>query len=710
MNNTDNIDYAADQYGRPDASQVPGTGVATGPGTLGGVHASELGNDRSGTKTNDFTSGIEGTPAAHSLHNTGETTGRDYQHQHHQPHSHTHNASVGGRDHVSSGRDMTSTREGNPLTSGNSPNESLRSDATSRHHHGSLPGAVNASSVSGHHQDGHNTLGHNEHGSRSSVSETTPHGLSGQASHSPSTSNAKDSSALGGVTATPQQQTMAGHKDPSVVAASQPTTHETGSMLDIGDVPTHSAHHSSSHKPTHTSTRDQAGLDPVGHKSSSHTGRDGAGMAAAGAAAAYGAHHHNQHHSGSSASQPTGSGIDPAHSNTRDGHMGLGAGSRQDPQTGLDNSSALHHGAHSTGHDDRLDSTRAGHGDHKSRDAALGLGAAGAAATYGAHEHDKHSKTPETSSTSRHAGSAINPTHADSRTAAPIGQDTYHNPQSGHADHKSRDAALGAGAAGAAAYGMHEHNKHKGQDASAAQPVGSGVDPTHRDSRTAVGSEYNDPQSGSGDHFGRDAALAGAGAAGAGYSASRLARHHNEPSIGQRSEVLPEDSQRTGLDRGTYGQPSTGSIVGAGNNATHASSPTAATQGQYNTLPGGTPSGIAVNPTSGAHTDSRNTHGVPGTTGLGNETAARSGNEPYSSLSSGSPSGMAMRDQQSGLGSSTRDNQTPSSYGQGSGVGTGLKANAASAAEQLRSTGRVTHQCQNCHEDMDISKHFLHSN
>lgn len=69
-----------------------------------------------------------------------------------------------------------------------------------------------------------------------------------------------------------------------------------------------------------------------------------------------------------------------------------------------------------------------------------------------------------------------------------------------------------------------------------------------------------------------------------------------------------------------------------------------------------------------------------------------------------------MRDQQSGLGSSTRDNQTPSSYGQGSGVGTGLKANAASAAEQLRSTGRVTHQCQNCHEDMDISKHFLHSN
>ncbi|ETS85448.1 hypothetical protein PFICI_03473 [Pestalotiopsis fici W106-1] len=679
----DKTDYAADQYGRPDTSQVPGTGVAIGPGTQGGIHASELGSDRSGTKTNDFTSGIEGTQAAHSSYNTGQKSESDYHH-----HPHTQRASVGGR-------------EGNPLASGESPNDSLRNDVTSRDYHGSSPSIVNTSSLSGRHRDDNDTLGRSaEHVPRSSATESTAHGLGSHTSNYSSTGNTKDTNALGSATATPQQQTMAGHKNPSVVAASQPTTHETGSMLDVGDVPVHSAHHSSSHNPTHTSNQDPTTSGHDGNKAGSHTARDGAGMATAGAVAAYAAHHHNQHDSRSSTSKPTGSGIDPTDSDPRAGQTSIDRnGSRQCHQNERDDSSALHHGTPAVGQDDRLDTARSGHGDHRSRDAALAFGAG--AAAYGTHEHEQHNKRSETSA-SQPIGSGTDPTHADPRTAVGTTGSTYHDPQSGNADHRSRDAALGAGAAtGVAAYGMHEYNKYKEPSASR-KPVGSGVDSTHLDSRTSPSGDHRDPQSASRDHIGNDAAIAGAGAAG-GYTASRLARHHNEPSIGQRGEGMSDESQRAGVDRGTYGQPSTASA------ATHVPSTTAHTQGQYNTLPGGTPSGIAVNATSANRNEPTTTQGAPRTTGISSGSAGRGDNEPYYSLSSGTPSGIAPSDQQRGSGVSANNYQTPSSHGQISGVGTGLKASAAAAAEQLRSTGRVTHRCQNCHEDMDISKHFISS-
>ncbi|KAI4597772.1 hypothetical protein KJ359_004048 [Pestalotiopsis sp. 9143b] len=698
MSNMNTTDYAADQHGRPDTSKVPGTGIATGPGTLGGVHASELGNDRSGTKTEDFTSGIEGTQAAHPVSNTSETSG-----QHH-PHT-----SLGGHDH-----------------------------AQARGGEG-LPGAAGvSSSVGGHHKHGSDAhRQHDEHASRSSAGGAA-HGAGG----------------LGGATATPQQQTMAGHKDASVVAASQPTTHETGSMLDVGDVPT-PAHQTSSHQPTHAAGqthtdsaragdnaypntgrdatgRDVAGRDVAGRDSAgqSHTGRDATGMAAAGAAAAYAAHHHG---SSPSTSRPVGSGIDPTHSDARARDTTHSSGGPlHSHQNQLDSPSGINQSTSVPGQTSRLDNTHSGHADHTARDAALGAGAAGAAG-YGAHEHHKHKhNTGLDTASSRPAGSTgVDPTHTDSRGVAGSGQ---HGPLSGR-DHTSRDAALGAGAAGAAGYGAHEHHKHHGQGSSASHPVGSGIDPTHADSRTSVGTEHVGSQSGHGGHMSRDAALgagavggaaaygahehnkhkdrdtlasgpagsginpaqndprsvagselrdpqsshgnhstadtalAGAGAAGAGYGASRLARHHNEPSIGQSGD----------------------GSSGVGSNTGNLSSQTSPSQGQYNTLSGGTPSGIAAGSHAASSAGPQASHG----SGYTGNSAVASGSGPYSSLTSGTPSGITTGDHQN------------RGIGHDSGVShSSLKGSAAAAAEQLRSTGRVTHKCQNCNEDMDISKHF----
>ncbi|KAI0154024.1 hypothetical protein BJ166DRAFT_500945 [Pestalotiopsis sp. NC0098] len=734
MSNMNTTDYAADQHGRPDTSKVPGTGTATGPGTLGGVHASELGSDRSGTKTEDFTSGIEGTPAAHPVSNTSNTSG------HHQPHT-----SLGGHDHAQSRGAATSSGSVNPSTTGTSSNTYNRDDTLNRDQHGrsgeGLPGAAGVSSVGEHHKHGSDTHGqHGEHAFRSST---------GGASHA--------AGGLGGATATPQQQTMAGHKDASVVAASQPTTHETGSMLDVGDVPT-PAHQTSSHQPTHAGQthtdsaragdnvhpntgRDVAGRDATGRDSAGqgHTGRDATGMAAAGAAAAYAAHHHDQHSHGSSpsTSRPVGSGIDPAHSDARARDTAHSSGGPlHSHQNQLDNPSGINQSTSVPGQNNRLDNTRSGHADHTARDAALGAGAAGAAG-YGAHEHNKHKHNTglDTSSSRTMGSTGVDPAHTDSRDVAGSG---HHGPLSGR-DHTARDAALGAGATGAAGYGAHEHHKHHGQGSSASHPVGSGIDPTHADSRTSVGTEHLGSQSGHGGHTSRDAALgagavggaaaygahehnkhkdrdtlasgpagsgtnptqhdprsvagsefrdsqvghgnhstadtalAGAGAAGAGYGASRLARHHNEPSIGQSGD----------------------GVSGVGSNTSNLSSQTSPSQGQYNSLSGGTPSGIAAGSHAGASAGPQTSHGVSDSAGYTGNSHVGSGSGPYSSLTSGTSSGIATGDHQN------------RSIGHDSGVGhSGLKGSAAAAAEQLRSTGRVTHKCQNCNEDMDISKHF----
>ena len=214
----------------------------------------------------------------------------------------------------------------------------------------------------------------------------------------------------------------------------------------------------------------QAHRDRQQHASEHHHGRD-AGLAGAGTAAGYEAERHHGHPTQSSTVPSTTSGMT---SSSRD-PMGSG----YDNQTG-------------TGH-------------HYGRDAGLaGVGAGGA------YEAEKHLGHHHDTAGERLAGSGHQPgmtTQAtgptgltgDTGMAGMQSSTTY---PSQHDHHLGRDAALGAGAGGAAyETEKHHHNKH---------------DPTTTTGTTSS----QDPQH----HLGRDAGL-GAGVAGAGYEADK---HHQD--------------------------------------------------------------------------------------------------------------------------------------------------------------------------------------
>lgn len=217
----------------------------------------------------------------------------------------------------------------------------------------------------------------------------------------------------------------------------------------LGSSTTTGAPHHSHHQGHH---------DRQQHASEHHLGRD-AGLAGAGTAAAYEAERHHGH---------------PTQSSTIPSTTGGMTSSSRDPLT--------------SGHGNQT-----GTGHHLGRDA--GLAGAGGVGAYEAEKHLGHHDTAG----ERLAGSGHHPNTNDPTLSGTQSGTTG----TGHRDHHlGRDAALGAGAGGAAYEAdKHHHNKH---------------DPT---STTGVtGSQ--DPQH----HYGRDAAL-GAGAAGAGYEADK---HHHD--------------------------------------------------------------------------------------------------------------------------------------------------------------------------------------
>ena len=229
----------------------------------------------------------------------------------------------------------------------------------------------------------------------------------------------------------------------------------------LGSSTTSGAPHHSHHQGHH---------DRQQHASEHHLGRD-AGLAGAGTAAAYEAERHHGH---------------PTQSSTIPSTTGGMTSSSRDPLT--------------SGHGNQT-----GTGHHLGRDA--GLAGAGGVGAYEAEKHLGHHDTAG----ERLAGSGHHPNTTSSMgtgTGSLTNDPTLSGTQSGttgtgHRDHHlGRDAALGAGAGGAAYEAdKHHHNKH---------------DPT---STTGVtGSQ--DPQH----HYGRDAAL-GAGAAGAGYEVDK---HHHD--------------------------------------------------------------------------------------------------------------------------------------------------------------------------------------
>ena len=201
-----------------------------------------------------------------------------------------------------------------------------------------------------------------------------------------------------------------------------------------------------------------------------HLGRD-AGLAGAGTTAAYEAERHHGH---------------PTQSSTNPSTTGGMTSSSRDPLT--------------SGHGNQT-----GTGHHFGRDA--GLAGAGGVGAYEAEKHLGHHDTAgerlagsghhpnTTSSMGTGTGSLTNDPTLSGRHGGTTG--------TGHHDrHLGRDAALGAGAGGAAYEAeKHHHNKH---------------DPTNTTGITGS----RDPQH----HYGRDAAL-GTGVAGAGYEADK---HHQD--------------------------------------------------------------------------------------------------------------------------------------------------------------------------------------
>ncbi|KAH9827883.1 hypothetical protein Tdes44962_MAKER09576 [Teratosphaeria destructans] len=132
----------------------------------------------------------------------------------------------------------------------------------------------------------------------------------------------------------------------------------------------------------------------------------------------------------------------------------------------------------------------------------------------------------------------------------------------GQDSHTGRDAALGAGAAGAGAYGLHEeqkhghHHGHHGQSSST-QPSSASGAPHHDSRHTAqgppdtIGRSYeHTPSSANQHHYGRDAAIA-TGAAGAGaYGVHEAAQHHHHA---QGDTVRPQAQTEPALWSQNYG-------------------------------------------------------------------------------------------------------------------------------------------------------------
>ncbi len=103
-----------------------------------------------------------------------------------------------------------------------------------------------------------------------------------------------------------------------------------------------------------------------------------------------------------------------------------------------------------------------------------------------------------------------------------------------HEHHLGRDAAIGAGAAGAAVAAEHHHREHvTEEDAAAGDPVG-GRGAAHRDAVSAdAGTREH--------HLGRDAAI-GAGAAGAAVAAEHHHREHVAEEPAARKPVTGRDA------------------------------------------------------------------------------------------------------------------------------------------------------------------------
>jgi len=186
--------------------------------------------------------------------------------------------------------------------------------------------------------------------------------------------------------------------------------------------------------------------------------------------------------------------------------------------------------------------------EHHSRNAALGAGAVGAGGV-GAYEANKHHNSHEAGATGLGAGEKHS-TLGDHSTST-TGQ-----------HHTGRDAALGAGAVGAAGTGAHEHNKHatplaekpvgtdigdklhgvernrgvpgsSGLPGTAGYGAGAGASGVHSEASTdrsghpiGTGSSTTGTGHTTGtSHLGRDAAIGGAGLGGAGIAAHEHNKH-----------------------------------------------------------------------------------------------------------------------------------------------------------------------------------------
>ncbi|KAH8197217.1 hypothetical protein TruAng_008634 [Truncatella angustata] len=342
------------------------------------------------------------------------------------------------------------------------------------------------------------------------------------------------------------------------------------------------------------------------------------------------------------------------------------------------------------------DATRSGPDDsHTGRNLA-GLGAA-AGAGYGASQLGHHHNEPQASG---HYGSTTSSgqTPVSQHSAVPGSHATtvagQPHPLSGDSStHTSRDIA-GASAAAGAGYGASQLGNHHNEPSvgqhGSSLPQGGQAGTSHGLAGTTshaseAASTYSQESAYSQDHpshTGRNLAGAGAIAAGAGYGVSRLAQHHNEPSIGQRDSSLQGNSgQReggTGLHNSRAANaldPRVDSDRDGSRTAGNTTSTSGSGLGTYNKLSDGTASGVAV-PTSGQTTSAYNNQA--GTTS--NSTGNPAG-DSYNHLSSGTPSGVQLDKQphsaRAAIQSPTSDTSEIQSSHHGSGTAAGLGAGVA---------------------------------
>ena len=183
--------------------------------------------------------------------------------------------------------------------------------------------------------------------------------------------------------------------------------------------------------------------------------------------------------------------------------------------------------------------------------AAVGAGAVGAG---GAYEYEKHQQ-PSTGTGRLSTDPSLDPTVG--KPSASAGEDTEH--------HYGRDAALGGAGAGALGAGVYEAEKHHKSSTTGAQdpyytrhPVPDSAvqgEPTVPTTAGPSHGELGEDQH----HYGRDAALGGAGAGALGAGAYEAEKHHESSTTGAQN---PYYTRHPVPDSAVQGEPTVPTTAG----------------------------------------------------------------------------------------------------------------------------------------------------